>query len=300
MSLAMNRDVFITCALTGSGDTVGRSNKIPITPEQIAQSGIDAARAGAAVVHIHVRDPQTGAPARDVAYYREVAERIRDSDVDVVLNFTAGMGGDLTLGSVEQPLPPNPVGTDMVGATERLAHVTEIRPEICTIDCGTMNFGESDYIMTNTPATLAEMARQVQALGVRAEVEVFDTGHLRLAKWLKDQGLLDDPVLVQLCMGIPWGAPDDINTLMSMVNNLPAGWLFSAFSISRNQLPYVALAALAGGNVRVGLEDNIWLRKGELASNADLVREAMKTLDGMGVNVMGPQSVRDRLNLKKH
>ncbi|NKC15177.1 MAG: 3-keto-5-aminohexanoate cleavage protein [Gammaproteobacteria bacterium] len=300
MSLNMNRDVFVTCALTGSGDTVGRSNKVPVTPEQIATSGIEAAKAGAAVVHIHVRDPATGAPGRDVECYREVAERIRDADVDVVLNFTAGMGGDLTLGPVEQPLPVNEAGTDMAGATERLAHVALVKPEICTLDCGTMNFGEGDYIMTNTPAMLVELARQVQKLGVRAEVEIFDTGHLRLAKWLKEQGLLDDPVLVQLCMGIPWGAPDDIPTLMSMVNNLPSGWIFSAFSISRNQLPYVALAALAGGNVRVGLEDNIWLRRGALASNADLVEQAVNILHGMGANVLAPEQVRERLHLTKH
>ena len=300
MALAMNRDVFITCALTGAGDTTGRSNLVPVTPAQIAEAGIEAARAGAAIVHIHVRDPETGAPAREVTHYREVVERIRASDVDVVLNLTTGMGGDLTLGSVEQPLPPAEDGTDMAGATERLAHVAELRPEICTLDCGTMNFGEGDYIMTNTPAMLQAMAKGIQGLGVRAEIEVFDTGHLVLAKWLKDQGLIDDPVMVQLCMGIPWGAPDDIGTLLSLVNNLPPGWIFSAFSISRNQLPYVALSALAGGNVRVGLEDNIWLRRGELATNADLVRQAVKTIEDIGARVIGPAEVRDKLGLEKH
>ena len=163
-----------------------------------------------------------------------------------------------------------------------------------------MNFGEGDYIMTNTPAMLADMARRVQALGVRPEIEVFDTGHLVLAKWLVDQGLIDEPVMVQLCMGIPWGAPDDIGTLMSMVNNLPAGWTFSAFSISRNQLPYVALAVLAGGNIRVGLEDNIWLKRGVLASNADLVERAVAIAENMGVRVLGPDEVREKLSLRKH
>ncbi len=298
MSLAMNREVFITCAVTGAGDTAGRSDKVPVTPAEIAAASIEAAKAGAAVAHIHVRDPETGKGARDVALYREAVRLIRESGTDVILNLTAGMGGDLTLGSVEQPLPPAKDGTDMVGATERLAHVAELRPEICTLDCGTMNFGEGDYVMTNTPAMLKEMARQIRDLGVRPEIEVFDTGHLVLAKWLQAQGLLDGPVLVQLCMGIPWGAPDDIGTLMAMVNNLPKDWVFSAFSIGRNQLPYAALAALAGGNVRVGLEDNLWLAKGVLASNGDLVAAAKRTLEGMGAKVLSPAETRAKLKLE--
>ena len=299
MALSPSREAFITCALTGAGDTTGRSDKVPVTPAQIAESGIEAARAGAAILHVHVRDPETGAPARDPALYREVVERIRASGVDVVLNLTAGMGGDLTLGPADRPLPPSEAGTDMAGAGERLAHVSELLPEMCTLDCGTMNFGEGDYIMTNTPAMLAEMAKRVQALGVRPEIEIFDTGHLVLAKWLAGQGLIDDPVMVQLCMGIPWGAPDDIGTLMSMVNNLPDGWTFSAFSLGRNQLPYVALALLAGGNVRVGLEDNLWLDRGVLATNADLVERAVGVAENMGVRVLGPDAVREKLALRK-
>ena len=199
--------VFITCAVTGSGDTVGKSDLVPFTPEAIAADCIAAARAGAAIAHVHVRDPITGAPARDAAYYTEVVDRVRSSDVDVVINLTSGMGGDLTLGSVEPPLPLADVGTDMAGATERLEHVEQLRPEISTLDCGSMNFGEGDYVMTNTPATLQEMARQITAMGVRPEIEAFDTGHLWQAKSLVDEGLIDDPVMVQLCMGIPWGAP---------------------------------------------------------------------------------------------
>ena len=299
MALSPSREAFITCALTGAGDTTGRSDKVPVTPAEIAESGIEAAKAGAAILHVHVRDPETGAPARDPALYREVVERIRDSGVDVVLNLTAGMGGDLTLGPADRPLPPSEAGTDMAGAEERLAHVTELLPEICTLDCGTMNFGEGDYIMTNTPAMLAAMAKRVQALGVRPEIEVFDTGHLVLAKWLAGRGLIDDPVMVQLCMGIPWGAPDDIGTLMSMVNNLPEGWTFSAFSLGRNQLPYVALALLAGGNIRVGLEDNLWLDRGVLATNADLVKRAAGVAENMGVRILGPEAVRENLALRK-
>ncbi len=292
--------VFITCAITGSGDTTSKSDLVPITPQQIAEAAIDAADAGAAIVHIHVRNPETGEPARDVELYSEVVERIRASSTDVVLNLTSGMGGDLTLGSAEQPLPPAEVGTDMAGATERLAHVRELMPEITTLDCGTMNFGEGDYIMVNSPSVLDEMARQVQKLGVRPEIEIFDTGHLWLAKRLVDEGLIDDPVMVQLCMGIPWGAPDDINTLMAMVNNIPDGWIFSAFSLGRSQLPYVGLAAIAGGNVRVGLEDNIYLSRGQLATNADLVTRAATILESMNYEVLPPEAVREKLHLVKH
>ena len=292
--------VFITCAITGSGDTTSKSDLVPITPQQIAEAAIDAADAGAAIVHIHVRNPETGEPARDVELYSEVVERIRASSTDVVLNLTSGMGGDLTLGSAEQPLPPAEVGTDMAGATERLAHVRELMPEITTLDCGTMNFGEGDYIMVNSPSVLDEMARQVQKLGVRPEIEIFDTGHLWLAKRLVDEGLIDDPVMVQLCMGIPWGAPDDINTFMAMVNNIPDDWIFSAFSLGRSQLPYVGLAAIAGGNVRVGLEDNIYLSRGQLATNADLVARAATILKSMNYEVLGPEAVRDKLHLVKH
>lgn len=291
--------VFITCAVTGSGDTVGKSDKVPFTPEAIAADCIAAAEAGAAIVHIHVRDPITGAPSRETDLYRETVEWIRASNVDVVINLTAGMGGDLTLGSAERPLPVADVGTDMAGATERLDHVRALRPEICTLDCGTMNFGDGDYVMTNTTATLKEMARQIQDLGVRAEIEAFDTGHLWQAKSLVDEGLMDDPVMVQLCMGVPWGAPPDLNTFMAMVNNVPDSWTFSAFSLGRRQMEYVALAAIAGGNVRVGLEDNLYLGRGQLASNADLVGRAVEILDRIGYSIKGPDQVRDELQLVK-
>jgi uncharacterized protein (DUF849 family) len=299
VALSINREVFITCAVTGAGDTAARSDKVPVTPAQIADAAIEAAAAGAAVAHVHVRDPETGKGARAPGLYREVVERIRASGTDVVINLTAGMGGDLVLGSPEAPLPPAKNGTDMAGATERLAHVAELLPEICTLDCGSMNFGEGDYIMTNTPAMLKEMARQIQALGVRPEIEIFDTGHLVLAKWLVEQGVVDEPVLVQLCMGIPWGAPDDIGTLTAIVNNLPGSWIFSAFSIGRNQLPYAALAVLAGGSVRVGLEDNLWLGKGELATNGALVERAAAIVTNMGARLLGPDEVRAKLKLQK-
>ena len=299
MALEINKEVFITCAVTGSGDTTGKSDKVPITPEQIANSAIDAAKAGAAVVHCHVRDPETGKPSRDRKLFREVTERIRASATDVVLNLTAGMGGDLVLGGVEAPLPVNPDGTDMAGASERLLHVADCRPEICTLDCGTMNFGHGDYVMTNSTIMLVEMAKQMKALGVKPEIEAFDTGHLWFAKYLVDEGYIEKTALVQLCMGIPWGAPDDLNTLLAMVNNVPADWVFSAFSIGRNAMAYPAAAILAGGNIRVGLEDNIYLSRGVFATNAQLVEKAVSVAENMGALIVGPDAVRARLGLTK-
>jgi uncharacterized protein (DUF849 family) len=295
----VNADVFITCAVTGAGATADRSELVPVQPPDIADAAIEAGRGGAAIVHIHVRDPATGKGARDPALYREVVERIRSSDVDVVLNLSAGMGGDLVLGGEEAPLPLDPNGTDMVGAAERLAHVEELLPEICTLDCGSMNFAAGgDYVLVNTPGIVRAMARRIQALGVRPELEVFDSGHLVLVKELIGEGLIDDPALIQLCMGIPYGAPDDPATLMTMVGQLPAGCVFSAFSIGAMQLPYVAMAALAGGNVRVGLEDNIYLSRGVLATNRQLVERAVTILEAMNVRVLGPDEVRAKLGLR--
>ncbi len=298
MPLAMNREVFITCAVTGSGGAQDRNPHVPRSPRQIADSAIEAAKAGAAVVHCHVRDPQTGVPARDRALYREVTELIRGADVDVVLNLTAGMGGDIVFGDVERPLPVA-AGTDMAGATERVAHVAECLPEICTLDCGTMNFAEADYVMTNTPGMLRAMGRMMTDLGVKPEIEAFDTGHLWFAKELVREGALKGPALVQLCMGVPWGAPDDLNTYLAMVNNVPDDWTWSAFGLGRHQMAYVAAAVLAGGNVRVGLEDNLWLAKGVPATNAQLVAKARGIIEAMGARVIGPAEVRERLGLVK-
>jgi len=298
MPLQMSQDVFITCAVTGSGSTQDRSPHVPRSPKQIANSAIAAAKAGAAIVHCHVRDPDTGAPSRDLGLYREVTDRIRASDTDVVLNLTAGMGGDIVFGDVEQPLPVKQ-GTDMVGASERMAHIAECRPEICTLDCGTMNFAEADYVMTNTPGMLRAMGQMMTDLGVKPEIEAFDTGHLWFATQLVKEGILTSPALVQLCMGVPWGAPNDLNTFMAMVNNVPSDWDWSAFSLGRDQMAYVAASVLAGGNVRVGLEDNLWLGKGELAENYQLVARARTIIEAMGARVMGPEQVREQLGLTK-
>ena len=298
MPLTMNKEVFITCAVTGSGGTQDRSPHVPRSPKEIAESAIKAAKAGAAVVHCHVRDPETGKPSRDLKLYRELTDRVRESDTDVVLNLTAGMGGDMIFGSSEAPFPLAE-GTDMVGATERVAHIAECLPEICTLDCGTMNFAEADYVMTNTPGMLTAMGTMMTKLGVKPEIEAFDTGHLWYAKQLVADGVLEPDALVQLCMGVPWGAPDDLNTFMAMVNNVPDNWTFSAFALGRNQMAYVAASVLAGGNVRVGLEDNLWLDKGVLAENYQLVERAVTIIENMGAKVIGPAAVREKLKLTK-
>jgi uncharacterized protein (DUF849 family) len=294
-------EAFITCALTGAGDLTGMTHHAPITPEQIADSAIEAAQAGAAVVHIHVREPQTGLGSREVGYYREVVERIRASSVDVILNLTTGMGGEIVTGGAESPLPLDERGTDMAGATERLAHVAELLPEICTLDAGTMNFAAGgDYIMVNTPSMVREMARQIVALGVCPEVECFDTGDLVLTKELVREGILTNPFLVQLCMGIPYGVPNDPLSFQAMIHGVPEGAVWSAFSVGRYQLPYAAMAVLHGGNVRVGLEDNLYLSRGVLATNGQLAERAVTILEALNVRVQGPAEVRERLGLVRH
>ena len=298
MPLEPNKEVFITCAVTGSGNTQERSSYVPRSPSEIATSAIEAAKAGAAVVHCHVRDPNSGKPSRSLDFYQQVTELIRSSSTDVILNLTAGMGGDLVLGGTDSPLPPA-ARTDMISAKARIAHIEQCLPELCTLDCGTMNFAEADYVMTNTPGMLREMGAIMTAIGVKPEIEAFDTGHLWFAKQLVNEGVLKSPALVQLCMGVPWGAPDDLNTFMAMVNNVPEDWNWSAFSLGRSQMPYVAASVLAGGNVRVGLEDNLWLRKGVLASNAQLVANAVSIIENLGSTILSPSEVRSKLGLIK-
>ncbi len=294
----MNHEVAITCAVTGSGDTVGKHPAIPVTPEQIAAAAVEAARAGAAIVHCHVRDPATGRGSRDPALYREVVERIRAAEPDVVINLTAGMGGDLTFGAGERPLELDAAETDLVGALERLVHVEELLPEICSLDCGSMNFGEGNFVVVNTPEMLRAMARRVQQLGVKPELEVFDTGQLWLARRLLEEGLIDRPPLFQLCLGIPWGAPADTAHMKVMVDALPEGAIFHAFAISRMQMPMVAQAVLLGGHVRVGLEDNLYLERGVFASNAELVERARSLVEAMGARLLTAAEVRERFGLR--
>ncbi|MDQ0093984.1 3-keto-5-aminohexanoate cleavage protein [Paeniglutamicibacter psychrophenolicus] len=293
----MSRKVIVTCALTGAGDTTSRSEHVPVTPDQIAADAIAAARAGASVVHIHVRDIATGQGSRDVALYREVVRQVAASDVDPVINLTAGMGGDLFID------PSNPTvhlpGTDLVSGLERLAHVEELRPEICTIDCGSLNFGEGSQLYVSTPDMLREGAARIRELGVKPEMEIFDTGNLWFANVMVEEGLIAPPPLYQLCMGIPYGAPVDSGLLQAMVNMLPAGAEFTSFAIGRNQLPWVAQSVLLGGHVRVGLEDNLYLSRGVKATNAQLTARAIDIVESMGHLVATPDEAREILKLDK-
>jgi uncharacterized protein (DUF849 family) len=292
----LNTEVIVTCALTGAGDTVGRSPHVPVTPAQIAAGAVEAANAGAAVVHIHVRDIETGSPSRDVALYREVVQRVKASGVDVVINLTAGMGGDLVIDQ-EDPLKPVD-GTDLVNATDRLPHVEELLPDICTLDCGSLNFGEGSQLYISTPDMLRTGAKRIQELGVKPELEIFDTGQLWFATKMIEEGIIDPPPLFQLCMGIPYGAPAEPGLLQAMVNLLPAGAQWASFAIGRNQMPWVAQSILLGGHVRVGLEDNLYLGKGVKATNGQLVERAVSIVEDLGATVAGPDKARELLQLK--
>ena len=291
----MNGDVVITCAVTGAGDTVGRHPGVPVTPAQITEACIEAANAGAAVVHIHVRDPETGVGSRDPALYREVVEAVRSRDPDVILNLTTGMGGDFIPGE-EDPAAAGP-GTDLVGPLERCVHVDELRPDICSLDCGTMNFGLGHEIFVNTTANLEVMAGHCKDLGVKPELEVFDLGQIRCAKYLQDQGLVESPPLFQVCLGVAWGAGADTGSMLAMRNELPPDSIWFAFGIGRHQMPMVAQTILLGGHVRVGLEDNLYLSRGVLASNGQLVEKAARIIEELGGRVLGPQEARGVLGL---
>ncbi len=299
----MNPEVFITCAITGDDSKVTRSPHCPVTPEQIAASAVAAARAGAAIVHIHVRDPETGVFSMATRHYREVVKCIRESKVDVLVNLTCGMGGYIVIG--ENGLADTPAaGSDFVTQEERMRHVIELceegkyRPDIATLDCGSLNFGDGNRAYISTPNYLRQGAKIARDLGVKPELEIFDTGNLSFVKQMVKEGLLDAPTLVQLCTGIPYGVPADVGHLLAMVNALPADCVFSTFAISRMQMPWVAQSILLGGNVRVGLEDNLYLSKGVYASNEQLVLKARGIIEAMGSRLLTAAEIRERLRLR--
>lgn len=292
----MNFEVIVTCAVTGAGDTVSKSQHVPVTPEQIAESAVKAAQAGAAIVHLHVRDPDTGAGSRNPELFKEAVRLVRDSGTDVVINLTAGMGGDW-VPDPDNPSMPGP-GTDMIGADERLRHVKECLPEICSLDCGTLNFGNDNTIYISTPPILRRMAELTREWGVKPELEVFDLGHIRFASQMVHEGLIADPPLFQICLGIPWGADQNVDTMKAMKDQLPAGASWAGFGISRMQMPMAAAAVVMGGNVRVGLEDNIYLDRGVLATNEQLVTRAIEIINRMGARAVTPQEARNKLKLR--
>ena len=291
----MNSDVIITCAVTGAGDTADTHPDLPITPEQIANAAIESANAGAAIAHIHVRDPETGKGSRDPALFAQTVELIRASDVDVILNLTTGMGGDFYWDD-ENPYQAGP-GSDLASAAERVQHVMELKPEICSLDVATMNFHDSAFL--NPPDTLCAMAELIKESGARPELECFDLGHVRLANWLIDQGYIEGIPLYQICLGVPWGAPSDAESMLAMRNLLPANAAWSAFGISRLQMAMAAQSMILGGNIRVGLEDNLYLERGVLASNGQLVERAAEIVTRLGGRVLSPAEARAKLELEK-
>ena len=277
----MNKDVIISCAVTGSGDTVGKHPAIPVTPEEIANAAIEAASAGAAIAHMHVRNPETGKATRDDELYKEVVSRIKENGTDVIINLTSGMGGDIEIGPEDDLLKFGP-NTDFINAMERLSHVEKILPDICSLDCGTLNFGDGNMIYVSTPEQLRIGAKRIQELGVKPELEIFDTGHMWFANQMYNEGLLDAPALYQICLGIPYGAPANTSSMENMVKMVPEGSNWAAFGIGAMQMPMAAQAVLLGGNVRVGLEDNLYLEKGVFASNGSLVEKVGSLINHMG------------------
>lgn len=289
----MNRNVIISCAVTGAGDTVGKHPAIPVTPEQIANACVEAAQAGAAIAHVHVRDPETGGISHSTAQFREVHDRVRASGTDVILNFTSGGGGDWTPSAADPTRGGE--GTDIQTPAERHDPVAAAKPELCTLDCGSYNFADALYL--NTMPWLREHAKLIQDSGVKPELECFDLGHVRIAKQLIAEGLIDAPTLFQLCMGVPWGAEADTESLLAMRNQLPDGANWAAFGVGRMQMPMVAQSVLLGGNARVGLEDNLYLEKGVFASNGSLVEKAVTLVSQLGASVQTPSEARQTLGL---
>ena len=288
----------ISCAVTGSGDTVGKHPDIPVTPEQIATAAIESAKAGAAIAHMHVREPDSGKPSRRLDLYREVVDRIRESDTDVIINLTTGMGGDLYMGPDDDPLRFTDE-TDCVGQMERIEHIEALLPDICSLDCGSFNYMGRNYVYISTQEMLEMGARRIQELGVKPELEVFDLGQIWFAKYLISKGLIDDPPFFQICLGIPWGAPATENAFRAMVNELPEGCNWGGFAIGANEMPMVAQSIALGGNVRVGLEDNLYLKKGVFASNPQLVERALAIIEAEGHNAQTPAEARQTLGLQR-
>lgn len=290
----MKNKVLLTAAVTGAGDTKSINDHVPVTPKEIADSAIESAKAGATVAHIHARDPKTGGVSHDMDHYREIVDRIRDSEVDVVINITAGGGGDF-IPSLNTPAAGGD-GTWIQTPEERHAPVGELLPEMCTLDCGSVNFGDMIYL--SPTEWLRDHARLIQQSGVKPELECFDTGHLRFANQLIEEGLIDGDPMFQFCLGIPWGADADVETMLYMKNRLPENAHWSAFGIGRMQLPVAMQTAMLGGNIRVGLEDNLYLTRGVPATNEQLVDRAVKMLHANGLEVMTPQEARDFYQLR--
>jgi uncharacterized protein (DUF849 family) len=289
----MPRDVIVTCAVTGSHQNFHKYPDYPITPAQIAATCLEARQAGAAIVHVHVRDPETGAATGEVAHYREVVARVRDAGSDLLINLTTGFGGRFAP-SEDDPRTAGP-GTTLIPPEQRVAHVEAIKPEICSLDVGSFNFGTSVFM--NTPEHLRKMAARIKAAGIKPEVEVFEPGHIIFAKQMMEEGLIEDPPMFQLCLGILYASPATGEAMTFLKSLLPENARWSAFGVSRRQFPMVAEAVEQGGNVRVGLEDNLYLAKGEYASNGQLVEKAVGIIRDLGAEPAEPARAREILGL---
>jgi uncharacterized protein (DUF849 family) len=287
----MTRKVIVTCAVTGGGALGNNSKYVPITPKQIADEVVNAAKAGATIAHVHVRDRETGAPSIDLGLYEETVDRIRSSAVDIILNLTGGPGA-----RYDPPVDDAGEAAGVVSPAIRTQHIVKLRPEICSLDVATMNFGPTAIV--NTPTHLKFMAAKMVAAGVKPELEVFDLGHVRLALQLLKEGHLPARPLFQFCLGIPGGAPATTEAMLLMRSLVEAGTTWSAFGIAHAQFPMAAQSVILGGHVRVGLEDNLYLAKGELSpGNAPLVERACTIVNSLGCSVATPNEGRELLSL---
>lgn len=290
----MDGKTILTCAVTGNITTRTQHPRLPITPAEIAQAAIDAAKAGAAIIHAHVRDPKTEQGSMDIALYKEIVERIRAVNSDVIINLTTGEGGRFVPGE-DEPSVAGP-GTTLCRPELRVAHVKELRPDICTLDFNTMNSG--DRVVMNTPRNLEIMAKVINQSGTRPEVEIFDSGDLNMAKDFIARGLLREPVMFQLVLGVRFGAAPNIETISYLVSQLPKDRIWAAFGIGRYAFPVLAMSYLLGGHVRVGLEDTVYIDKGELArDNAQLVEKAVAIVKSLGGSIATPAEARSILAL---
>lgn len=290
----MSRKTILTCAVTGNLTTREQHPDLPVTPAEIAAAAIEACKAGAAVVHLHARDPATAKGSMDLGLFGEIVDRIRQSGSDVILNLSTGEGGRY-IPSLDNPAVAAP-GTTLTTPERRVAHVEALKPEICTLDLNTMFSGSA--VVINTPRNVTEMAKRIYAAGVLPELEIFDGGDLQLAKALQEDGTLRNPLLIQIVLGVRYGAIPNPETLFYFASQLPPDCIWAAFGIGRHEFPLLAQAFLLGGHVRVGLEDNVYIRKGVLArDNAELVEKAGTIVENLGGSLATPAEARKILAL---
>ncbi|MBC6410463.1 MAG: 3-keto-5-aminohexanoate cleavage protein [Ekhidna sp.] len=296
----MNQKVILTCAVTGESAFNRKHPNFPITPQQIADAALEAEQAGASAVHLHVRNPETGEGTRDPELFLDMANRVRENGVKSIINITCGGGGYFVPDKNNEGMAAPE--SDIAPAEERVKHIEMTMLEVCSLDLTTQNQVESgnDFVYLNTPYTLRKMAKRFQELGVKPEIEIFSPGDILLAKKMIEEGLFDAPPLFQIVTGVQWGLPTDPETLLYMRNLLPKDAVWAAFGIGRMQMPMVAQSVLMGGNVRVGLEDNLYLSRGVFATNGQLVERAKTIIESLGASVATPDEAREILGIQKN